>query len=141
MVQSTYHSMNNFLGLFFIVLISISITGCCRCAQQSVSSDMKDTKNIASIINENLGAKASCQYNESGTLQLCVKDDDPKMDPLRKAYMVIDNDGDIILPVDRVHGEIEWHSDDEISVNTISRVQDKRSSPQMKTKIISLKKQ
>lgn len=92
------------------------LSSCCRYNTIYSKSDITDKANTI------IGKKCTCVPNDIGTHFLCSADDDPKLDPLRIVFTVIDINGEVAIAIDRVHGSVSWHDYETIKIIKYSRV-------------------
>lgn len=71
------------------------------------------------------GKKYKCIQNEIKDLRLCIADDDPTGDRLRKVYAVYNNSYDLIYGPKKVHGKVYWTDDNYVMIEIYPRVVDR----------------
>jgi len=69
--------------------------------------------------------KYKCIQNETKDLRLCIADDDPTGDRLRKVYAVYNNSYDLIYGPKKVHGKVNWTDDNHLMIEIYPRVVDR----------------
>lgn len=98
-------------------------------------------KEINESANAYLAKSAVCHANADSTLYLCVADDDPSMDPLRKVYVVYDEYGKMIMDKHRVHGKVSWSAKDELLETIYARVVQGDDDTQPETRKIKIERE
>jgi hypothetical protein len=118
----------------YIILISIIALSSCK----SNISRVADVSAIKIKAYDLLKKEIECIVSDDSMHYLCIADDDPRGDPLRKVYVVYDYEGNLIIDPMRIHGQVNWFSKDQIELIEYSRVINKTEDTQPKRTIVDI---
>lgn len=123
---------------FIVISIGLSFMSCK--SNEAVVEETNMARTKAKIAELFEGKKYHCKKNNSGDMQLCVADDDPQGDRLRKVYAVYDSKYNMIYGPKRVHGKVGWSDDSSLLIEVFPRVLH-REDPgnQIEKKIITIR--
>ena len=90
---------------------------------------------------ELLKKEVYCNISDDSMYYLCIGDDDPRGDPLRKVYVVYDYKGNLITDAKRIYGQVSWVNSEQIELIEYSRLVNKTKDSQPKITIVDIKKE
>ena len=111
--------------LISTILVFTILTVLSSCKSKSAVADLSQEE-IANRLAEVFESKKyKCTQNEIKDLRLCIADDDPTGDRLRKVYAVYNDEYQIVYGPKKVHGKVFWTDDDHVMLEIYPRVIDR----------------
>ena len=128
--------MLQLLKIFITCLFVISMIAIYSCKSKSAVIHFSS---IEEQVGEILDPPLTFTYNSDSTYVLCLGVGSSKSNPLSKFYCVFDNLGNLVLEKKSLQGNVSWHDNMTLKLEEISRVINKRETPQAVMKYLKIK--